>query len=198
MRGGAISSAPFGLRLLLIATFLSVAMLLVAYSLLAKQKKPICHVDVYGSRDKAGSKAIDSKLSHLCGPLIKMNTLKDIPFVFLCGGFSIAIITWSLCVVHVIKSSWWDCTLRGNCSSISEIYWYYSIFGALVTLFLVPGFISIARKKERTCQSSPSTNCKSASYNGSSSSLLLFSAIFLAIIAVSLVIVLFFYNSNEA
>ena len=199
MKGGGIKSAPFNLRLLLLATVLSTALLLTAYVLLKSSKKPICNVSVYGgSNDKHKKSVTDSKLDQMCGHLVKVNTLKDIPFVFLCAGFGIAAFCWLACVLNVLKSKWWNCTLRGDCSSISEIYYYYSIFGAIVMLFFLPGFIDVAKKTQRTCKGSPISNCRMKSFNDGSLSLILFAIILFFVIALILLMVLLFYNSNEA
>lgn len=196
MRGGGIKNAPFGLRLLLIAAVLITGLLATACSLLSKERKAICSVDVYDNETKKNKAFTEKRLDDLCGKPVKVNTWRDVPFVFLSAGLITAITTWVISVFVVVKSSWWDCTLRGDCSGVSDIYWLTSIFGMLLMLFLIPGFVVISRNKQRTCKGAPARNCKTQNHNTTSVSLLVFSTVIIALAMVMLLIFLFFYDPN--
>lgn len=196
MRGGGIKNAPFGLRLLLIAAVLITGLLASACSLLTKDRKAICTVQVYDNDNKKNKTFADKRLDDLCGKPVKVNTWRDVPFVFLCAALITAVTTWLISVFVVVKSSWWDCTLRGDCTGVSDVYWLTSIFGVLLMIFLIPGFVVISRNKQRTCKGSPTRNCKIQNHNSNNISLVIFSTVIMALAMLILLVFLFFYDPN--
>ena len=161
MIGGALEDVPRSTKLFAVAALVSAAMLLISQTLLLTSKKSVCSYQSFGGT----AEQVEKQLEAACGPVVKVNTDRDYPFVIYLASVLFTGLLWLIVVSIALKQYLWDVLKNHTSRGLDTGLLLYTVFGTFGIVFLVLSYIFVASNTARTCYKVPSKECTSQTYN---------------------------------